>query len=404
MRSFLILTILINLDIYFTFSQDVEGIVIDGGTQQPIPYVHVFSEKLEIATITNQEGKFIFKKAEKNVELTFSHISYKSYKVIFKENEQFLNVSLLPNEILLSEVIINDRAYEIAKKALEKYRKNTTIHFGKSFYRQTTTNGDKPTEYIETFNDVSFSSSGVEKYRIYQSRFAKLKSDADNLHMSFSNFSYLAFGFKIFTNLDKTILKPFNVNHFDRFSYSIKNYFEKDGVKYALLEYKPLDSLNRDFFHGSFTVNLLTNSVVNFDACTRSNLGADTLAFVKDGKTVNKIIATNHSFLWSIHFSDLSEGILLEYINVMGSFDWMKGEKLETTKLRSTLIVFERDSRNKKGLKEPDIKQNDIAAVKKIRYNPKFWKDNPVVKRTQSEEDIISHFEKSNSFGNYFRK
>ena len=75
----------------------------------------------------------------------------------------------------------------------------------------------------------------------------------------------------------------------------------------------------------------------------------------------------------------------------------MKNEKLETTKLASTLIVFERDNKRKKDLKDPGIKQNDIVAIKKIKYNSKFRKDNPIVKRTQSEEDIVSQFEKGAS-------
>jgi hypothetical protein len=386
-------------------SQSIEGIVIDSITREPIPYVHIYSEKLEVATISNEEGKFILEKRERSIEITFSHISYKSQKIVSKDNESFLRLSLIPNETILSEVVVSDKAYEIAKKALDKYKKSTdTFHFGKAFYRQTTKSGEKPTEFIETFNNISFTSSGIGKYNIYQSRFAKSKYEIDDPYMSLSNFSYLAFGFKIFSKLEKNIAKPFNIKHFDQFSYSIKSYFEKDGVKYALLEYKPLDSLNKDSFNGSFTVNLVTNSVINFVADTKSSLGVDTLTFTKDAKVLKKAIAINHSFKWMLNFSELNEESQLEYINLTGSFDWIKNEKLETTKLTSTLIVFEKDSKRKKGLKEPDIKQNDIAAVKKVKYNPKFWKDNPVVKRTQSEEDIISYFEKSNSFGNYFNK
>jgi hypothetical protein len=40
-------------------SQSIEGIVIDSITREPIPYVHIYSEKLEVATISNEEGKFI---------------------------------------------------------------------------------------------------------------------------------------------------------------------------------------------------------------------------------------------------------------------------------------------------------------------------------------------------------
>jgi CarboxypepD_reg-like domain len=402
-RNIILLTIF-NCVSFLVFSQDIEGIVMDSITREPIPYAHIFSEKFEIATISNEEGKFIFKKKEDDIEIVFSHISYKGRRVVCKDNEYFLSVSLLPNETILSEVVVGDKVYEIAKKAFYKFKEHARVHFGRAFYRQTTRNGEKPTEFIETFNNVSFSSTGVEKYGIYQSRFAKLKFDADNPSMSFANFSYLTFAFNIYSRLSKDMAKPFTPQHFDDFSYSIKSYFEKDGVRYALLEYEPISSLKKPSFFGTFTVNLASNSIINFVANTKNSLGVDTLTVTKDGKVLKKISAVNHSFKWILNFSDLNGDVQLEYINVTGSFDWLKDKKLETTKLTSTLIVFEKDNKKKKGLKEPDIKQNDIAAVKKVKYNPKFWKDNPVVKRTQSEEDIVSQFEKSNSFGNYFDK
>jgi hypothetical protein len=385
-------------------SQSIEGIVIDSITHEPIPYVHIFSEKFEIATISNEEGKFTFKKKEEHSEIIFSHISYKNHKVISKGNDSFLRISLLPNETILSEIIINDKAYEIAKKVFDKLKSSRSINFGKAFYRQTSKDGEKRTEFIETFNDVSFQSAGIEKYSIYESRYARAKLNLDDPYMSFSNFSYLAFGFNIFSQKAGDLAKPFTSKHFDDFSYSIMSHFEKDGTKYALLEYEPVSNLKKPSFFGSFIVNLSTNSIINFVANTKSSLGVDTLSISKEGKILKKIRALNHSFKWILNFSDLNGDVQLEYINVTGSFDWMKNDRLETSKLTSTLIIFEKDSKRKKGLKEPDIKQNDIAAIKKIKYNPKFWKDNPVVKRTQAEEDIISHFEKSNSFGNYFNK
>lgn len=386
------------------FSQDIEGVVIDSTTQEPIPYVHVYNEKFEIGTISNEEGKFILKIEEKNIEITFSHISYQSQKVSIKGNQKFLRVNLLPSETILSEVIVNDEAYKVAKGVFNKFASNESVQFGKAFYRQITKSREKITEFIETFNDISFSPVGIEKYDIFQSRYAKAKLSVDDPYMSFTNFSFLTFSYKIFTEKAGDVAKPFTNNHFEDFTYSIKSYFERDGIKYAIIEYEPNSNLNKPSVSGSFTVNLTTNGVVKFVANTKSSLGVDTLTVTKDGKVIKKLRAFNHSFKWIFTFNDFDGKNQLEYINVIGSFDWMKNDNLETTKLTSTLVVFEKDSKKKKGLKAPNIKQNDIAAVKKIKYNPKFWKDNPVVKRTQSEEDIVSHFEKSNSFGNYFVK
>lgn len=403
MKKVFVFGVLSLLSYSILLSQSIEGIVIDSITREPIPYVHIYSEKFEIATISNEEGKFILKKNEKDIEIAFSHISYQSSKVVSKDNETFLRVSLLPNETMLSEVVVSDKGYEIAKNVFNKFKEHSpSIHFGKAFYRQITKGGEKPTEFIETFNNVSFSSVGIEKYHIYQSRYARAKSDADDPYMSISNFSFLIFGFNVFSQKAGDIAKPFTINHFNDFSYSVKAYFEKNGVKYALLQYEPTSSLKKPSFFGTFTVNLTTYSIINFVANTKNSLGVDTLTVKKDDKILKRINALNHSFTWVLNFNELNEGTQLEYINVVGSFDWMKNEKLETAQLTSTLIVFEKDNKRKKGLKDPDIKQNDIATIRKIKYNPKFWKNNPIVKRTQSEEDIVSQFEKLDSFGNYF--
>ncbi|WP_157607538.1 hypothetical protein [Runella limosa] len=46
------------------------------------------------------------------------------------------------------------------------------------------------------------------------------------------------------------------------------------------------------------------------------------------------------------------------------------------------------------------FKVNDVEKLEKVNYDDKFWKNNPVVKRTSLEEDIIKLFEKTEIFTN----
>ena len=42
-----------------------------------------------------------------------------------------------------------------------------------------------------------------------------------------------------------------------------------------------------------------------------------------------------------------------------------------------------------------------LEVIDKTKYNPRFWKDNEIVKRTDLENSIIEMMEKKNLFSNY---
>lgn len=53
---------------------------------------------------------------------------------------------------------------------------------------------------------------------------------------------------------------------------------------------------------------------------------------------------------------------------------------------------------SKTNLKKDDILLKEIG---KMKYEPEFWRDNPVIKRTPIEDEIINWFENKDIFGNF---
>jgi hypothetical protein len=51
--------------------------------------------------------------------------------------------------------------------------------------------------------------------------------------------------------------------------------------------------------------------------------------------------------------------------------------------------------------KKLDSKDKLIEKIDKTKYDSEFWKNNPIVKRTNVEEKIIKTFETSNAFGTF---
>ncbi len=55
----------------------------------------------------------------------------------------------------------------------------------------------------------------------------------------------------------------------------------------------------------------------------------------------------------------------------------------------------------KEGLVTINAGSNDLATYHVTPYDPKFWEENPVVKRTAEEENIIQRFEKERKISNF---
>ena len=405
MRFSLLLLCFCSLFTSLVFSQSFEGSVRDSVTHQPVPFVHIYNSALQMGTITNEEGNFLFNgNGEKAMEVTISHISFKSKKLTLSQNKVTV-VNLVPNIFVLDEITVNDNGYKIARSLFDKFNTRQSVNFGKAYYRQVTITDKTPSEFLEMFNDISFSATGIEKSDIYESRYARSKDSApEHPAFHYTNFSFLTFGFQLFSLKSKSIVKPFTSDYIDLFDYTVSKHFKNNGFEYVVIQYEPSESIKAPSFSGEFTVNITKLSIVTFTATTTSSLGVDSLKLTKSENSIGVLLAQNHLYEWTFRFNDSMKDTPLESINVVSSFDLTDGSMARKVKTKSSLVVFEKDSKGKKGLKTASINQNDVAEIKKDKYRPGFWKDNPIVKRTRFEEETITYFEKSNSFGNYFAK
>jgi hypothetical protein len=48
--------------------------------------------------------------------------------------------------------------------------------------------------------------------------------------------------------------------------------------------------------------------------------------------------------------------------------------------------------------------ERDLEAIKKTKYDPAFWANNPVVKRTPLEDEVARSFEQKGAFGTMVKK
>lgn len=100
------------LSSFLSFSQYIEGKVLDAKTNKPIEGVHVYMDKIKKGALTNKKGnyylKFPFPKSETET-IQFSHIKYQSLVIPFNSKKKNYSVHLIENINKLSEIEIIEK-------------------------------------------------------------------------------------------------------------------------------------------------------------------------------------------------------------------------------------------------------------------------------------------------------
>lgn len=107
-----ILLVLFSFSTYLSFSQHIEGKVLDAITKEPIEDVSVFIRKANSGTITNDKGYFYLKippKSSTNDTIYFSHISYKELKTPYKGKKIDYSVYLQSANNVLKQINLSEK-------------------------------------------------------------------------------------------------------------------------------------------------------------------------------------------------------------------------------------------------------------------------------------------------------
>lgn len=121
----------------------ITGIVKDLENKKRLGYVHIVSQRNNLATMTNRNGKFTLKADSSCFPLTLelSHIGYRKYKIqIDTPQAKDLQIGMIPHPIMLDEtIVLPNNARFIVEKAIENIVHNYPAKkcLMKGFYRET---------------------------------------------------------------------------------------------------------------------------------------------------------------------------------------------------------------------------------------------------------------------------
>ena len=378
----------------------ITGKVIDKKTGETIPYCNIGTETSTIGTSSNELGEFVITVDTLPVKLIFSHISYE-IQVVEVSQSNTVVIKLEPLTHDLNEVTVtaskNDNyATKLVRKAFQKAFQNSNIsHYGKAFYRQKSKNGDNYSEFSEIIYDIRYNNREIEDWEILEGRYALKPGGVHN-----KNFTILS---RLITPLQPAtdeLVFPMHTSFKAFYNLSIIDYITSGKDKIAVVRFKPRKDSQVPTFEAEVYIDTNSRDILKIVG----KISHDEIKLVKLSE--KKGSWKNYSISYEIAYKkDAVLNATLDYIKIDQGFDYYINDSFKFhTSSSSNLMFFEHyfpKSRKKMG-GFYRFNKSDWDRLDDIGYNEKFWAENPIVKRTPVEKEVISAFEKDKAFGSIF--
>ncbi|MCB2407671.1 carboxypeptidase-like regulatory domain-containing protein [Hymenobacter lucidus] len=379
---------------HFAQAQQLRGIVLDKETNQALPFASVSVPGTTLGTTTNTEGEFSLRVPKLPITLLISELGHVRDTLRVTTNAELLRVSLAPANVTLPEVKIGSYAFRLVDRAFRQLQSsNSRKFYGKAFYRQTTRIDGDPTELQEVVWDVKSSTARIEGTAIAQGRYAAKQSIT-----SFSNFSLYTKSYGLFdaradTTKSLALLSP----------NAVKNYLlelkgvvagpdsTKGGI--AEIDFETRPELTKYKAKGTVWIDVDSYKVVRYRMSTPNFTATTTNINQKFRNTKLDI---------EMSFQNTEDAVApIEYIKVNLAAELTTPGKPATPLTVSSFTFFYDTSTTPTSIPyaRVSVDDRDLQAIKSIKYDPEFWANNPVVKRTPVEDEVIQSFEKKGAFG-----
>ena len=404
-----IISILLSFSILTSlFAQEIEiqGTVLDADSGDPIPYASIVLPDAYKGTSSNIEGNFLFKVDSLPVKLRFSHISYESQDVLVS-NEEPLMIELKPAEILMQELVVkedetNEYVYSLVQRAYERMsRYSGRIKYGKAFYRQISQNGEDYNELFEIFFDTRFSRVGIVDWAIQEGRYALKSNEGDQEYLYNKNFTLLFRLLSMIQPETDDIIQPINESVSAYYDLKIKELINVEGNKIAVVIFRPKPEITTPIMEGEMYINIDNYDMIKM----KGKIDHDDLNFVglstKDGYWKNYVLHFDAAYK-----AEPDGDVYLDYMSMRQELDYYVDDEFQNNVSTNGFITYYEyytpERQKRLGGRLIRFRQRDRDVLDKLGYHSEFWEENPIVKRTPVEEEVIDAFEKEDAFGSIY--
>ena len=372
--------------------KSVSAYVLDADTKKSIDLVTVSSSTGY--TITNSDGGFIIKVREDD-EIVLSHVSYQTTHIDFKQLSDTIFLKTKVN--VLPDIFIMPRASIIKelKAVWERYNnllgRKREKDFPKQtfYYRQLTQYNDLYTEYIECFFEAPVSTH-VMTMTMLEGRYAGIKKDSLATIMNYFSLSQLP-PFSRNRALRYDAVNGFLVRDFERYYdiQLIRIISEDTDDEVRVYEFTPnkiMINNSTTMLSGLLYIRKKDSSIISQEINTkRMNLTG-----------VPNVVDELYNF--TVTYRDgLEPYPVVETVRCDAEISHMISGKKNTIKLYSVLFAAD----YKLEIEGVKMKQNDylFQKVAESKYNQEFWDNNPIIKRTKIEQQVLDDFNRLGYFG-----
>lgn len=394
--AFALLVLLLSLAHLSQAQVQLRGVVRDKETKEVLPFASVAVPGTSNGTTTNLEGEFTLVVKSLPVTLLFSELNHVKDTVRITTDAP-LNIALAEATVVLPEVKVASFPFQLVDRAFRNLQRNyRRTYYGKAFYRQITRIDNEPSELQEVVWNVKSNPARIDGTTLAQGRYA-----ARQAPINLSNFSVYTRKFGLFDPQQDstTSLALLSPNVEKNYLLELKGIVGEDstgGVAEISFETRPEVKYRAQ---GTIWIDIETNQVVRYRMVQPSFTGST-------NNMRQKFTNAKLTIEMAFHPGGKASVAPLELMKMDLTTDLAEPGKKPLSINVSSFTFFYDQSATPVRLPyaRASLTDRDLDAIRAKAYDPEFWANNPVVKRTPAEEEVIAAFEQKGAFGTMVKK
>ena len=256
----------------------VSGIITDSVSKNPLGFASILISGTNRGTSSNLDGEFSLKVYRGDHTLIFSYIGYKTDSVnIEVSNNMALDISLIPQAIVLPEIVVNeeDPAYRIIREAIKRKEKNRQglRNFEYDAYSKKIVKSVGEVAVIEESFVKGYNKIGEWEKEFIKSihKTENVKKEMGSMDINITNSYYVDFSRDTLTLFMNKVFLPLSDNAFDYYNYKLLKTNVSNEREIYEIEVIPKSSI-QPLLKGTITIDNIDYALNSVELSTNEGI------------------------------------------------------------------------------------------------------------------------------------
>lgn len=378
----------------------LRGRVLGGDTSQPLVNASISVERVNVSSITNQDGYFSIRvpASTKNAQLISHYLGYenKEIPVITLIDSPNNHITLSPSPIQLGELlVVSGDGTNLVREALQRIPDNYSADPGMmvAFYRESVKKGSNYISLVETVLDVykaSYRSYSNDQARIYIGRKATDISPRDTVLLKFQG----GISDALMLDIAKNPEIVFGTDAAE-YAFHIEGLININNKPHYIITFMPNPGIEDILFRGKIYLDAATLAFARMEFNMNVEDRKDAAAiFIRRKPSKMRVEVNNAHYVvnymenngkWQFNYSGTQVSFRVRWTNrffgLFATTYTIASEIAVTDRYSDNVVKFPRNER---------IHSTDVIA-EKVEYflDPNFWGEYNVIEPDQQINDAI---------------